>query len=109
MSSKEERKSRVTEGLYIINLSRVYWSGRRRRAPRAIRTIREFIQRHTKAERVIIDNSVNEYIFSRRYDKPPRRIAVMVSRVSSEPPVVKVSLAVPIQQESVRKEESGEG
>ncbi len=108
MSSKEERKSRVTEGLYIINLSRVYWSGRRR-APRAIRTIREFIQRHTKAERVIIDNSVNEYIFSRRYDKPPRRIAVMVSRVSSEPLVVKVSLAVPIQQESVGKEESGEG
>lgn len=109
MSSEEEKKPRVTEGLYIINLSRVYWGGRRRRGPKAIRTIREFIQRHTKAEKVIIDNSVNEYIFSRRYDKPPRRVAVMVSRVSTEPLVVKVSLAVPIRQESVGKEESGEG
>ena len=109
MSAKEEKKTRVTEGLYIINLSRVYWSGRRRRAPRAIRAIREFIQRHTKAEKVVIDNSVNEYIFSRRYDKPPRRIAVMVSRVSSEPLVVKVSLAVPIVHEGAASEESGEG
>jgi large subunit ribosomal protein L31e len=109
MSSKEEKRSHVTEGLYVINLSRVYWSGRRRRAPRAIRIIRDFIQRHTKADRVVIDSSINEYIFSRRYDKPPRRVAVMISRVSSEPLVVKASLAVPIKQESAGKEESGEG
>jgi len=109
MSSKEEKKVRVNEGLYVINLSRVYWSGRRRRAPRALRTIREFVKRHTKANKIVIDNSVNEYIFSRRHDKPPRRIAVMVSRISTDPLVVKVSLAVPIQQEGAGKEESGEG
>ena len=40
----------MSERIYIINLSRIYWSGRRRRGPRAIRHIREFIKRHTKAD-----------------------------------------------------------
>jgi len=86
----------MSERIYIINLSRVYWSGRRRRGPRAIKRIREFIKRHTKADHVIIDESINTYIFSYAYDKPPRRVAVRVVPVDPEGKVVKAVLAIPI-------------
>ncbi len=85
------------ERLYVINLSRLYWTGRRRRAPRAIKRIREFLLRHTKAERVIIDESINEFIFSRAYDKPPRRIVVRVLPVDKEGKVLKAVLAIPLE------------
>ncbi len=90
----------MSEGIYVINLSRIYWSGRRRRAARAIKRIREFLKRHTKAERVIIDNSVNEYIFSRAYDKPPRRVAVRILRLDSEGKVIKATLALEVTQKT---------
>lgn len=84
----------MSEVVYVINLSRLYWTGRRRRAPRAIKYIREFIRRHTKAERVVLDSSINKYIFGRRYDKPPRRVAVAVMKLDQEGKVVKASLAI---------------
>ncbi len=86
----------MSEKIYIINLSRLYWTCRRRRAPRAIKRIREFIKRHVKAEHIIIDETINEYIFSRAYDKPPRRIAVRVIPLDSEGKVVKATLAIPL-------------
>ena len=70
-----------TEGswVYIINLSRVYWGRRSNRADRAIRLIRRFIARHTKADRVLIMNDVNEYVWRRSREKPPRRVKVLVT------------------------------
>ncbi len=65
--------------VYVINLSRVYWGRRTNRADRAIRLIRRFVQRHTKADRVIIDNEVNMVVWSRSREKPPRRIKVLVT------------------------------
>lgn len=86
------------EALYIIPLQRVYWGGRRRtRGKRAVRLIRDFVKRHFNADRVIIDNMVNEYIFSRKIEKPPRRIAVKVIRIDEG--IYKVLLAVPIKSQ----------
>jgi len=87
----------VSEFIYVINLSRLYWTRRYRRASRAVSYIKNFVKRHTKAEVVILDSSINEYVFSRRYDKPPRRVAVAVMKVDPEGKVVKASLAVPIR------------
>ncbi|MGC9009077.1 MAG: 50S ribosomal protein L31e [Sulfolobales archaeon] len=71
-----------SEGLYIISLSRVYWGGSRRsRGKRAIKLIRDFITRHFGAKRVILDESINEYIFYRKIEKPPRRIIVKVFKI----------------------------
>jgi large subunit ribosomal protein L31e len=84
----------LSEFVYIINLSRIYWTRRYRRACRAIKYIRDFVKRHTKAAVVILDNSINEYVFSRRYDKPPRRVAVAVMKLDPEGRVVKASLAI---------------
>ncbi len=66
------------EAIYTIPLYRVYWGRRSNRAARAIRLVRRFIARHFGVEEkdVIIHNNVNEYIWSRSIEKPPRRITV---------------------------------
>jgi len=53
--------------------------------------LKAFIQRHMKSESIIIDPKVNELIWRRGIEKPPRRIRVKVSK--DEEGVVKVSLA----------------
>ncbi|MEB3774384.1 MAG: 50S ribosomal protein L31e [Desulfurococcales archaeon] len=64
--------------VYIVPLSRVYWGRRTNRADRAVKLVRRFVERHTKAERVVIDTEVNNYIWSRGREKPPRRIKILV-------------------------------
>lgn len=85
-----ESKSVVLEREYVIPLRKVYFLQRTKRAPRAIRLIREFVKRHVKAEKVIITDKVNKYVWSRSIEKPPRRIRVRV--VKTEDNVAKVYL-----------------
>ena len=47
-----------------------------RRAPRAIRMLKEYIVKHTKADFVIITNDLNEFIWKRGIQKPPRKVKV---------------------------------
>jgi large subunit ribosomal protein L31e len=80
------------EAIYVIPLRRVYWGGsRRNRGQRAVRMIREFIKRHFNAQRVIIDQSLNEYIFSRKIEKPPRKVVVKIFKIDEG--VYKATLA----------------
>ena len=75
----EERKLEeeiVEERIYTVPLSRAWLSPRRKRAPRAVRILRSFIERHMKPESIIITNEVNERIWSRGIEKPPRKIRV---------------------------------
>lgn len=71
-----EEKEIVEERIYTIPLSRVWISPRKKRAPRAIRLVKSFIQRHMKPEILVVDNEVNEKIWSRGIQKPPRNIRV---------------------------------
>lgn len=64
--------------VYIVPLQRVYWGRRTNRADRAVKLLRRFVQRHTGADNVIIDTEVNNYIWSKGREKPPRRIKVLV-------------------------------
>lgn len=84
----------MSESILIISLSKLYRTGRYRRATRAIKYIKSFVKRHTKAEKVLLDSSIGRYVFNRRYDKPPRKVAVAVMKVDHEGRVVKASLAV---------------
>jgi len=70
------------EAIYTIPLARVYWGRRSNRAARAVRLVRKFIARHFGVDvaDVVIHNSVNEYIWSRSIEKPPRRITVKAVR-----------------------------
>ena len=62
-----------------------------RRAKVAIRLIKEFAERHMKAEEVKIDSEVNESVWARGIKKPPRRIRLEMER--DEDGIVSVKLA----------------
>ncbi len=75
---EEEKPKFKFERDYVVPLQRVYWLGRNKRAKRAVRLLKQFVSRHTKAERVIIENAVNEVIWARGIKKPPRRISIHI-------------------------------
>ncbi|AWX32380.1 MAG: 50S ribosomal protein L31e [Methanosphaera sp.] len=64
------------ERIYTIPLRDVKRVPRNKRSPKAMRYIREFIEKHMKAEDVIIDQSVNEKIWERGIEKIPSKIKV---------------------------------
>lgn len=68
----------LLERLYTIPLRHAWVTPRKRRSARAIRLVKEFVQRHLKADRIVITNEVNEAIWRRGAEKPPRRIKVKV-------------------------------
>jgi large subunit ribosomal protein L31e len=84
----------VEERFYTIPLGKAWLMPPNKRAPKAIRIIRDFIKRHMKLEarkegeeeeeaepkRLIISNEVNEKVWSRGIEKPPRKIRVRVAR-----------------------------
>lgn len=82
--------SEAIERIYVIPLRDAYRAPRKKRAKVAIRIIREFVKRHLKVEEVKIGNDVNEYVWSRSIEKPPRRVKV---KVVKEEDVAEVSLA----------------
>ncbi|MEB2837294.1 MAG: 50S ribosomal protein L31e [Desulfurococcales archaeon] len=92
MSSKEGRV--LGRFVYVIPLKRVYWGRRTNRADRAVRLLREFVKRHTKADRVVIMNEVNNYIWSRGREKPPRRVKVVVTLREEEGEEEKEKVAI---------------
>ena len=73
----------VEERIYTVPLGRARIAPVTKRAPRAIRILRAFIKRHMKADdedSIVISNEVNERIWSRGIEKPPRRIRVRVTK-----------------------------
>jgi large subunit ribosomal protein L31e len=47
-----------------------------KRAPRAIKKIREYLQKHMKSDNVKLDNSINEKVWERSLNKIPARVRV---------------------------------
>jgi large subunit ribosomal protein L31e len=73
----EEEIEVVEERIYTIPLRHVWTvTPRGRRAPRAVRDVRDFVSRHMKAEEVSISNEINSALWSRSINKPPRKITV---------------------------------
>lgn len=87
----------VLERVYTVSLRDVYEASRRRRAKRAINLLREFARRHMKAEDVRISEGVNQLIWSRGAEKPPRRITVLMKK--DKDGVVKVMLPGEVSEE----------
>ena len=91
----------VDERFYTIPLGKAWIAKRKKRAPRAARIVRSFVLKHMKVrteveeeeepERLVIDNEVNEKLWSRGIEKPPRKIRVRV--VKDKEGVVTVRLA----------------
>lgn len=81
----------VEERIYTVPLGRAYASPKYRRAERAISILRRFIERHMKPSSIEIDPKVNEAIWSRGMERPPRRLRLRLSR--DEEGTVRVALA----------------
>ena len=91
----------IEERFYTIPLRKAWISTRKKRAPKAARIVRSFVLKHMKvrteaegeeeAEKLVIDNEVNEKLWNRGIEKPPRKIRVRV--VKNKEGVVTVLLA----------------
>jgi large subunit ribosomal protein L31e len=90
---KEEEEEFVEERVYTIPLGKAWVRPPKRRAPRAMQLIKAFVTKHMKLEmrveeeeeeeelpRLIISNDVNEKVWSRSIEKPPRKIRVRAAK-----------------------------
>ena len=65
------------ELIYTIPLRRNWMKAvRYKRGQNAIKTIREFLKRHTKADEIKIGKYLNEYVLSRGFRHPPHKVQV---------------------------------
>lgn len=64
------------ERFYTIPLRKAFRASKRERAPKAVRIVRSFLQKHMKSDTVIIGKSVNEYIWSKGITNCPRRVKI---------------------------------
>jgi len=84
--SKEEKV--LMERIYTIPLKKAYYVPRKKRANKAIRLIREFISRHLHVSNVKISRNLNEFIWSRNCEKPPRKVKVLVKKIDEDTAIV---------------------
>lgn len=82
------------ERIYVIPLRELRESPRWKRAPRAMKVIRNFVSRHMKVEpkSIWIDDKVNRYIWSRGAENIPSKVRVKVIKFPEEEEYVEVTL-----------------
>ena len=90
--------------VYTIPLKKAWRRKKNRRAEAAMRFLRAFISRHMKTtpEKVKIDAKVNEKIWERSMNNPPRRIRVTATKADDG------TVIVSLFTEGAKKEEKGE-
>ena len=76
MSEKKEELERI----YTVPLWRAWLTPRHRRTERAINVIKEFAQHHMKSDKIKFSEEVNESMWSKGIQNPPRRITVKMAR-----------------------------
>jgi large subunit ribosomal protein L31e len=97
LKKKEEKEKEeediVEERIYTVPLSKAWISPRTRHSPRAIKILKSFVMKHMKidGDSIKITNEVNEKIWKRGIQKPPRKIKVRVTKDSEG--IVTVHLA----------------
>lgn len=92
---KEEKVEEfVEERIYTIPLRRAWDVPPKKRAPKAMRIIKAFVKRHMKVSkpiledeegeegggRIIISGEVNEKVWKRGIEKPPRRLRIRAAK-----------------------------
>jgi large subunit ribosomal protein L31e len=80
VEEKELEEGVVEERFYTIPLRRAWIASVKKRSPRAIKIIRQFMTRHMKPDALVINSDVNEEIWKRGIEKPPRRIRIRATK-----------------------------
>ena len=90
---KVEEEEIVEERIYTVPLGKCWIVPPNKRAPKAMRIIRSFVVKHMKleqrkaegeeeeeAKRLVISNDVNEMVWGRGIEKPPRKIRIRAAK-----------------------------
>ena len=77
---EEPKEEIIDERIYIIPLAKARKGPRNKRAKKAIRYLKEYMTRHFKPESLVITQEVNERIWARGIQKPPRKIKVRATK-----------------------------
>ncbi len=90
---EEEDEEFADERIYTIPLGKAWVRPPKKRTPRAMQLIKDFVIKHMKMDmrteveeergempRLVITNEVNEKVWSRSIEKPPRKIRVRVAK-----------------------------
>lgn len=72
----EEEIEIVEEKFYTVNLRDVWNAPRKKRAPKAVKNLRDFVKRNMKADNVKVSDAINKEIWTRSLQKPPRRLKI---------------------------------
>ncbi|MFO7797881.1 MAG: 50S ribosomal protein L31e [Promethearchaeati archaeon] len=70
----------IDERIYTVPLKLARKGPRTKWAKKSIRYLREFGTRHMKPEYLLISQEVNERVFSRGMQKPPRKLRVRITK-----------------------------
>jgi large subunit ribosomal protein L31e len=70
----------IDERIYVIPLAKARKGPRNKWAKKSIRFLRDFMARHFKPESLVISQEVNEKIWERGIQKPPRKLKVRVTK-----------------------------
>ncbi|TXT61533.1 MAG: 50S ribosomal protein L31e [Promethearchaeota archaeon] len=70
----------IDERIYTVPLKKARRGPRTKWAKKSIRYLREFTQRHMKPEYLVISQEVNEKVWSRGIQKPPRKLRVRITK-----------------------------
>jgi large subunit ribosomal protein L31e len=93
-TKKEEEEEIVEERIYTVPLAKAWIMPPNKRTPRAVRMLKNFIVKHMKLEakkegeteeeeepsKLVISNEVNERMWTRGIEKPPRKIRVRAAK-----------------------------
>jgi len=89
VKEKVEKKEEVPKDakIFTVPLRKAFRKSRKKRVPYAVKLIKEFIKRHMKVkegEEIKIGKHLNEKLWERGIEKPPRRVRVHVVKVGNE-------------------------
>ncbi len=102
----EKNEEKKDERIFTIPLRKAFRTERTRMGNKAMLIVREFLERHMKGE-VKIGSSINESVWARGIQKPPRRLRVHATKEGSTvyAELVGVELKKPTAEEAKKKEE----
>ena len=75
-----EKEEIIDERIYIIPFAKARRGPRIKRAKKSIRYLRGYMNRHFKPESLVISQEVNEKIWERGAQKPPRKLKVRATK-----------------------------
>ena len=73
---KEEKAPAANEKIFTVPFRKAYDSERTKRAKKASRLLKEFLQKHMKSEEIKIGDSLNKAVWARGIQKPPHKIRI---------------------------------